>query len=61
MALSYLPYSVANVAATGVLFYQFTYVLGLRDSFSFAEVIPVVIGLVTMPFYPMLNRHIPRR
>ena len=61
VALSYLLYSVANVATTGVLFYQFTYVLGMPDSFSFAEVIPVVIGLVTTPFYPMLNRHISRR
>ena len=34
VALSYLLYSVANVATTGVLFYQFTYVLGMPDSFS---------------------------
>lgn len=61
VALSYLLYSVANVATTGVLFYQFTYVLGLPDSFSIAGVIPVIIGLVTTPFYPVLNRRIPRR
>ncbi len=28
-ALSYLLYAIANVATTGVLFYQFTYVLGM--------------------------------
>ena len=61
VALSYLLYSVANVATTGVLFYQFKYVLGAPDSFSIAGVIPIVTGLVTTPLYPVLNRRIPRR
>lgn len=61
VALSYLLYSVANVATTGVLFYQFKYVLGAPNSFSIAGVIPVITGLVTTPLYPVLNRHIPRR
>ena len=61
VALSYLLYSVANVATTGVLFYQFKYVLGAPDSFSIAGVIPVITGLVTTPLYPVLNRRIPRR
>ena len=49
VALSYLLYSVANVATTGVLFYQFKYVLGAPNSFSIAGVIPVITGLVTTP------------
>ena len=61
VALSYLLYSVANVATTGVLFYQFKYVLGAPNSFSIAGVIPVITGLVTTPLYPVLNRRIPRR
>ena len=36
MALSYLLYAVANVATTGVLFYQFTYVLGMPEQFALA-------------------------
>lgn len=60
-ALSYLLYAVANVATTGVLFYQFTYVLGTPERFAIAGVIPVVTGLVTTPLYPILNRRIPRR
>ena len=51
VALSYLLYSVANVATTGVLFYQFKYVLGAPDSFSIAGVIPVITGLGTTPLY----------
>ena len=61
VALSYLLYSVANVATTGVLFYQFKYVLGAPDSFSIAGIIPVITGLGTTPLYPVLNRRIPRR
>ena len=61
VALSYLLYSVANVATTGVLFYQFKYVLGAPNSFSIAGIIPVITGLVTTPLYPVLNRRIPRR
>lgn len=60
-ALSYLLYAIANVATTGVLFYQFTYVLGMPERFAIAGVIPVVTGLVTTPLYPLLNRVIPRR
>ena len=51
VALSYLLYSVANVATTGVLFYQFKYVLGAPDSFSIAGIIPVITGLGTTPLY----------
>lgn len=61
MALSYLLYAVANVATTGVLFYQFTYVLGMPEQFALAGVIPVVTGLLTTPLYPLLNRVVPRR
>ena len=61
VALSYLLYSVANVATTGVLFYQFKYVLGAPDSFSIAGIIPVITGLGTTPLYPVLNHRIPRR
>ncbi|MBT1179052.1 glycoside-pentoside-hexuronide (GPH):cation symporter [Bifidobacterium vespertilionis] len=61
VALSYLLYSVANVATTGVLFYQFKYVLGMPDSFSIAGIIPIITGLITTPLYPVLNRFIPRR
>ena len=60
-ALSYLLYAIANVATTGVLFYQFTYVLGMPQRFAIAGVIPVITGLVTTPLYPLLNRVIPRR
>ena len=61
VALSYVLYSIANVATTGVLFYQFKYVLGMPDSFSIAGIIPVITGLITTPLYPVLNRRIPRR
>ncbi len=59
--MSYLLYAIANVATTGVLFYQFTYVLGMPQRFAIAGVIPVITGLVTTPLYPLLNRVIPRR
>ncbi|MEE1296740.1 MAG: glycoside-pentoside-hexuronide (GPH):cation symporter, partial [Bifidobacterium sp.] len=61
VALSYLLYAIANVATTGVLFYQFTYVLGEPGKFSVAGVIAIVAGLCTTPLYPLLNRVIPRR
>ncbi|MDY3689907.1 MAG: glycoside-pentoside-hexuronide (GPH):cation symporter [Bifidobacterium pseudolongum] len=61
MALSYLLYAVSNVATTGVLFYQFTYVLGMPEQFALAGVVPVVTGLLTTPLYPLLNRVVPRR
>ena len=61
VALSYLLYAVANVATTGVMFYLFKFVLGLPDAFSITGVISLVIGLLTTPLYPALNRRIPRR
>ena len=61
MALSYLLYAVANVAANGVMFYLFKFVLGLPDAFAIAGVIPVIVGLVMTPLYPALNRRVPCR
>ncbi|NEG69458.1 glycoside-pentoside-hexuronide (GPH):cation symporter [Bifidobacterium choloepi] len=61
VALSYLLYAIANVATTGVLFYLFKFVLGMPDAFSIAGVVPIVIGLIAAPAYPVLNRVIPRK
>lgn len=59
--LSYVLYSLANVTTVGLLFYQFTYVLGQPDKFSIVGVIPVVAGLVITPLYPILNKWIARK
>ncbi|MBT1172369.1 MFS transporter [Bifidobacterium sp. MA2] len=61
VALSYLCYAIANVATTGVLFYLFKFVLGLPNSYSIAGVVPVVVGLIMSPLYPIVNRRVPRR
>lgn len=59
--LSYVLYSLANVTTVGLLFYQFTYVLGQPEKFSLVGIIPVIAGLVVTPLYPILNKWIPRK
>ncbi|WP_052108929.1 glycoside-pentoside-hexuronide (GPH):cation symporter, partial [Bifidobacterium magnum] len=61
VALSYLLYAVANVATSGVMFYLFKFVLDMPTSYSLVGVVPIFVGLIAAPLYPVLNRFIPRR
>ena len=60
-SLAYFMFSLANVVTNGVLYYFFKFVLGKPESFSIAGLIAIVIGFMTSPLYPILNRFIPRR
>ncbi|MCE2137678.1 PTS sugar transporter subunit IIA, partial [Streptococcus thermophilus] len=57
----YLLYSLANVITNGVLFYLFKFVIGKPGEFWIAGAVATVIGFVTSPLYPILNRFIPRK
>ena len=61
VSLSYVLYSIANVATTGFMIYLFKFVLRLPDSYSVVGIIAFVIGLVVTPLYPAINRCVPRR
>ncbi len=61
VSLSYVLYSIANVATTGFMIYLFKFVLRLPDSYSVVGIIAFVIGLVVTPLYPAINRRVPRR
>lgn len=61
VALSYLLYAVANVATSGVMFYLFKFVLDMPTQYSLVGVVPIFVGLIAAPLYPVLNRFIPRR
>ena len=61
VSLSYVLYSIANVATTGFMIYLFKFVLRLPDSYSMVGIIAFVIGLAVTPLYPAINRRVPRR
>lgn len=61
VSLSYVLYSIANVATTGFMIYLFKFILRLPDSYSMVGVIAFVIGLAVTPLYPAINRRVPRR
>ncbi|ASG80011.1 PTS sugar transporter subunit IIA [Lactiplantibacillus pentosus] len=61
VSLGYLFYSLAYVTTNGVLFYLFKFVIGKPGEFWIAGAVATVIGFVTSPLYPILNRFIPRK
>lgn len=61
VSLGYLFYSLAYVTTNGVLFYLFKFVIGKPGEFWIAGGVATVIGFVTSPLYPILNRFIPRK
>ena len=60
-SLSYVLYSIANVATTGFMIYLFKFVLQKPDIYSVVGIIAFVIGLAVTPLYPVINRRLPRR
>ena len=60
-ALSYLLYSIAKVATTGVLMLMFKFVIGMPDMFWIAGVVPIVADIVVASAYPFVNRYVPRK
>ncbi len=61
VALSYLLYTVANVATTGFMLYLFKFVLQMPGKYSVVGVVAFVAGLATTPLYPLINRKVQRR
>ncbi len=61
VSLGYLFYSLAYVTTNGVLFYLFKFVIGNLVNFGLLGAVATVIGFVTSPLYPILNRFIPRK
>ena len=61
VSLSYVLYSIANVATTGFMIYLFKFVLQKPDIYSVVGIIAFVIGLAVTPLYPSINRRVPRR
>ena len=61
VSVSYVLYSIANVATTGFMIYLFKFVLRLPDSYSIVGIIAFVVGLIVTPLYPAINRRVPRR
>lgn len=61
VSLSYVLYSIANVATTGFMIYLFKFVLQKPDIYSIVGIIAFVIGLAVTPLYPAINRRVPRR
>ena len=61
VSVSYVLYSIANVATTGFMIYLFKFVLRLPDSYSIVGIIAFVVGLIVTPLYPIINRRVPRR
>ena len=61
VSLSYVLYSIANVATTGFMIYLFKFVLRQPDSYSIVGIIAFVVGLIVTPLYPAINRRVPRR
>lgn len=59
--LSYLLYSIANVATSGGMFYLFKFILDKPNAFWIAGIVPTITGLVLTPLYPSLNKRIPRK
>ena len=54
-------FSFANVVTNGVLYYFFKFVLGKPETFSLAGFIAILVGFMTSPLYPVLNKFIPRK
>ncbi|MFB9769034.1 PTS sugar transporter subunit IIA [Lactiplantibacillus modestisalitolerans] len=61
VSLGYLFYSLAYVTTNGVLFYLFKFVIGKPGEFWIAGAVATVIGFVTSPLFPILNKFIPRK
>lgn len=61
VSLSYVLYSVANVATTGFMIYLFKFVLEMPNTYSVVGLIAFGIGLATTPLYPFINKRVPRR
>ena len=61
VSLSYVLYSIANVATTGFMIYLFKFVLRQPESYSIVGIIAFVVGLIVTPLYPAINRRVPRR
>ena len=61
VSLSYVLYSIANVATMGFMIYLFKFVLRRPDSYSIVGIIAFVVGLIVTPLYPAINRRVPRR
>ena len=60
-SLAYFMFSFANVVTNGVLYYFFKFVLGKPETFSLAGFIAILVGFMTSPLYPVLNKFIPRK
>lgn len=60
-SLAYFMFSFANVVTNGVLYYFFKFVLGKPETFSLAGFIAIIVGFMTLPLYPVLNKFIPRK
>lgn len=60
-SLAYFMFSFANVVTNGVLYYFFKFVLGKPETFSLAGFIAIIVGFMTSPLYPVLNKFIPRK
>ena len=56
VSLSYVLYSIANVATTGFMIYLFKFVLQKPDIYSVVGIIAFLIGLAVTPLYPVINR-----
>ncbi|MGY5339988.1 glycoside-pentoside-hexuronide (GPH):cation symporter [Levilactobacillus spicheri] len=61
ISLAYLLYSLAYVVTNGVLFYLFKFVIGKPGEFWIAGAVATIVGFVTAPLYPILNKFIPRK
>lgn len=60
-SLEYLLYSFAYVVTNGVLFYYFKFVLAAPNKFWLVGTVGTVMGFVTSPLFPILNKKIPRK
>lgn len=60
-SLEYLLYSFAYVVTNGVLFYYFKFVLAAPNKFWLVGIVGTVMGFVTSPLFPILNKKIPRK
>ena len=61
ISLSYLLFSIANVATTGFLLYHFIFIIRDKEQYSVVGLIAFITGLVLAPLYPAINRFIQRR
>lgn len=61
MALAYLLYAVVKTITTANLMLLFKYVLDADGTYWIVGIIAMVTGFVMVPFYPVINRYVPRR